>query len=224
MDDALKTALWFSTGADYLIINSFLWRDKQALEECLEIVWNNNCAVIREAEEQTPEKRFSSSGLDVIQLYESYRVRTSEVFSDAEKKRMIGQVIQDIRCLCSGMKPAHKEMQLTRNLNERCAIKSFNIGDTVELLGLTSTSTTGQLIDYSQGNYRKPSQVLHIRVAAGLPVLPLDNSENEVILPPAAYRVVDRHNENGTDVVILDALYPLDLDCLIREAEAAYTE
>ena len=64
MDDRVKTVVWFYTGADYLIVNAFLWRDKQALVECLEIVWSNNRAVIQEAEEQTPEKRFSSSGID----------------------------------------------------------------------------------------------------------------------------------------------------------------
>ena len=55
-----------------------------------------------------------------------------------------------------------------------------------------------------------------------MPVLALDNGENEVIVPPAAYRVEDRYEENGTDVVVLEALRLLDLDGLISEAKSAY--
>lgn len=221
MRDMLKTTLWFYTGADYLIINSFLWKNARALDECLEIVWNNNRGVIREAEEYTPEKRFLSSGIDAIQLYKSYLSRTPDVLSDAGKEQMIEQAIKDIRCLCLAMQPVHDEIRLIRNIDERYALKHFCIGDRIELLGLTSTSTTGQLIDYSQDNFRRPGQILHIHVAAGLPVLLPENSrENEVILPPMAYRVLDRHDESGTDVVVLEALYPLALDQLIREARA----
>lgn len=59
----LSTALWFYSGADYLIVNALLWRNTKALEACLKIVWDNNRAVIREARQSTPEKRFSGSGL-----------------------------------------------------------------------------------------------------------------------------------------------------------------
>ena len=61
MLDPLKEALWFYTAADYLIINAFLWKNTEAMEPCLEIVHGNNIKVIKEAEEQTPEKRFSFS-------------------------------------------------------------------------------------------------------------------------------------------------------------------
>lgn len=225
MNDTLKTALWFYTGADYLIINSFLWRDKCALNECLEIVWNNNRVVIQEAEEQTPEMRFSSSGIDAIQLYENYRTRTPEFLTDAAKNQMIDQVIEDIRCICFAMQCTHEEMRLIRNVDERYAIVNLKIGDLIELLGLTSTSTTGQLIDYGQDNYRKPGQIFHIHVGANLPAILMENSrENEVILPPMAYCVLDRYDENGIDIVVLEALYPLDLESLIFKARAVWME
>ena len=135
---------------------------------------------------------------------------------------MVEQIVRDIRCICSGMKPAREEMQLIRNLNQRCVLKGIEVGDEVKLLGLTSTSTTGQLIDYGKDDYRKPAQILRICVSAGMSVLALGNDENEVILPPAAYRVIDRYDENGTDIVVLDALQPLDLDGLISEAKSVY--
>ncbi|MGM9662245.1 MAG: hypothetical protein ACI3WR_04030 [Oscillospiraceae bacterium] len=220
MSNALKTSLWFYTGADYLIINAFLWKNKSALHECLEIVWNNNRGILREAEEQTPERRFRSAGIDAMELYESYRRRTPELLSDATKNAMLGQAVEDIHRICRAMRPAPSEMLLIRNVGKRFAVKDFQIGGTVDLLGLTSTSTTGQLIDYSRENYRKPDQILKLHVAAGLPVLPLEDSgENEVILPPMAYRAVDRRDENGVDVVTMEAVRPLDLDRLIREAK-----
>ncbi|MGM9619129.1 MAG: hypothetical protein ACI3W8_04770 [Oscillospiraceae bacterium] len=220
MSNALKTSLWFYTGADYLIINAFLWKNKSALDECLEIVWNNNRGILREAEEQTPERRFCSAGIDAMELYESYRRRTPELLSDTAKNAMLGQAVEDIYRICRAMRPTPREMRLIRNVDKRFAVKDFRIGDTVDLLGLTSTSTTGQLIDYGRENYRKPDQILELHVAVGLPVLPLeDNGENEVILPPMAYRAVGRRDENGVDVVTMEAIRPLDLERLIREAK-----
>ena len=225
MNNELKTSLWFYTGADYLIINSFLWKDKGALEECMEIVWNNNRGMIREAEEQTAQRRFSSSGIDEAELLESYRRRTPESLTNAAKDSMIEQAIADIDCICRAMEPAPCDMELVRNLDSHTALGNVRIGDTADLLGLTSTSTTGQLIDYGKENYRKPDQILKIHIAAGLPLLRMENDrENEVILPPMTYRVVDRAHENGVDVITMEAISPLDLDHVIREAKAAWTK
>jgi len=223
MMDTLKTTLWFYTGADYLIINAFLWQNKAALEPCLEIVWNNNRAVIQEAEEQTPELRFHSSGIDPVSLYNSYRERTSETFNDAAKNKMIDQAIRDIYCICRSMQTTHEDLNLIRNVDARYTIENLHIGDIFDMPGLTSTSTTGQLIDYSQDNFRTPGQIFHIRVAANTPILPVENSkENEVLLPPMQYRVLDRYTDNGIDTVILDALHPLELEPLIDNAKAIY--
>ena len=225
MCDRLKMALWFYTGADYLIINSFLWQNRYALDECIQIVWNNNRNVIREAEEQTPKSRFGFSGIDEMRLYESYRARTPETLSDKAKGQMLDQAMDDIRCICHAMHLAHQEMKLIRNVDRRYAIKDFDVGGKIELKGLTSTSTTGQLIDYGKEDYRKPGQILRIHVAAGLPFLSItENNENEVILPPMVYRVLDRYEENETEVVDLQAMCPLDLERLIGEAKAACRE
>lgn len=225
MSNLLNTTLWFYTGADYLIINSFLWRDKCALDECLEIVWNNNRAVIQEADELTPEIRFNSLGIDANQLYESYRCRTPQVLDDVSKKQMVNQLIEDICCICNAMEYSHKAMELYRNVDKRYVLRNINIGDKIELLGLTSTSTTGQLIDYSQDNFRKPGQILRIHVGANLPILQVENSrENEVILPPMVYCVLDRYDENGTEIVVLEAVCPLELEALISEGKAVWNQ
>ena len=217
---SLSTALWFYSGADYLIVNALLWRNLQALEACLQIVWDNNRAVIREARESTPEKRFSRCGLDAAALYESYLSRTTEVLTEEAKHRMLDQAILDIRCICSAMQSAGEDLQLIRNVDARFAIGRAAIGETVELLGLTSTSTTGQLIDYGKNEQRKPDQVLRIRVPAGLPALRLeDDRESEVLLPPMAYRILDRRTDNGADTLWLEAAKPLDLERLICAAK-----
>lgn len=99
------------------------------------------------------------------------------------------------------------------------------LGETVELLGLTSTSTTGQLIDYSCGNYRKPEQIFHIYLEPHTPCLVVqDSEENEVILPPMAYRVMDKYHDNGIESIVLQALEPLQLDALISDSEAVWRE
>lgn len=225
MNNELKTSLWFYTGADYLVINAFLWKNKSALDKCLEIVWNNNRGIICEAEEQTAERRFCSSGIDALELFESYRSRTPETLSSTAKDSMIEQAIADIYRICQAMQPAPCEMKLIRNVNQSSVLKNFQIGGTINLLGLTSTSTTGQLIDYGKENYRKPDQILKIHVAAGLPVLHIENDqENEVILPPMTYHVVDKNEENGVEVIAMEAIVPLDLDNVIHEAQAAYMQ
>ena len=219
----LSTALWFYSGADYLIVNALLWRNTQALEACLKIVWDNNRAVIREARQSTPEKRFSGCGLDAAALYESYLSRTPEAFTEEAKHRMIDQAILDIRCICSAMQSAEEDLQLIRNVDARFAIGRAAVGETVELLGLTSTSTTGQLIDYGKNEQQKPDQILRIRVPAGLPALRLeDDREREVLLPPMAYRVLDRRTENGADTLWLEAVKPLNLEQLICAAKSEW--
>lgn len=217
---SLSTALWFYSGADYLIVNALLWRNLQALEACLQIVWDNNRAVIREARESTPEKRFSRCGIDAAALYESYLSRTPEALTPEARQQMIDQAVLDIRCICSAMQSAGEDLQLIRNVDARFAIGRAAIGETVELLGLTSTSTTGQLIDYGKNEQRKPDQVLRIRVPAGLPALRLeDDRESEVLLPPMAYRILDRRTDNGADTLWLEAAKPLDLERLICAAK-----
>lgn len=194
----------------------------QALEACLQIVWDNNCAVIREARQGTPEKRFPHCGLDTAAFYESYLSRTPKVLTEKAKHRMIDQAILDIRCICSAMHAAQEDLQLIRNVDARFAIDCA-MGETVDLLGLTSTSTTGQLIDYGKNEQKKPDQILRIRVPAGLPALRLeDDRECEVLLPPMAYRVLDRRTENSADALRLEAVKPLALELLICAAKSEW--
>ena len=55
---------------------------------------------------------------------------------------------------------------------------------------------------------------------AGLPALRLeDDREREVLLPPMAYRVLDRRTENGADTLWLEAVKPLNLEQLICAAK-----
>ena len=223
MTDRLKECEWFYTGADYLVINAFLWKNREALEPCIDIVWQNNLAVIREAEEEGPEKRFASSGVEGGALLQSYRRRTPNALTDEGKKGMLEQAISDIRLLCGSMQPTTEPVRLFRNMEQAFVLQNTREGEQIELLGLTSTSTTGQRIDYGQDDYRKPAQVLQIDVPKGLPALFLKNDEHEVLLPPMRYRVsgVDLHD--GVPTVALEALSPLDLEPLIESAKDAFS-
>ena len=222
MTDRLKECVWFYTGADYLLINAFLWRNKEALEPCLGIVWQNNLDVIREAEAEGSEQRFASSGLDGASLLESYRRRTPDALTDNAKRSMLEQAISDIRLLYTSMQPTKEPIHVIRNVGRMFAIKNVHDGDQIDLLGLTSTSTTGQQIDYGHDDYRKPAQVLEIDVPKGLPALFLENDEHEVLLPPMRYRVKGESVKDGVSTVLLEALHLLDLERLIRSSAEAF--
>ena len=218
----LKECIWFYTGADYLIINAFLWRNREALEPCIDIVWENNKGVIREAEQEGAEKYFASSGLDGAALLLSYRRRTPDVLTDDAKKSILEQAVSDIRLLVGSMRPTKEPVRLFRNEEKRFCLKNVNVGNNVELLGITSTSTTGQQIDYGRDDYRAPAQILQIDLPAGLPALFLDNDENEVLLPPMLYAVKSESVEKGVPTITLDAVRPLDLERLILSSKEAF--
>ncbi len=223
MLDPVKEALWFYTAADYLIINAFLWKNTEAMEPCLEIVHGNNVGIIKEAEEQTPEKRFSFSGLDCQALFDTYKRRTPGDLSPASKRGMLEQAIADIRLLCRSASPAQQEMLLFRNVEARFKLDGASPGSAVELLGLTSTSSTGQLIDYGHQDYHAPAQVLKIHVPIGMPVLCFENAENEVLLPPASYQVIASTAHDSISVIDLKAQRRLDIENLISAAKDTFS-
>ena len=74
----------------------------------------------------------------------------------------------------------------------------------VDLLGLTSTSTTGQEIEYGKGEKRKATYQYKILVSPRTPILQLENDdsdENEVILPPMKYNVLSvKESEEKTEI------------------------
>ncbi len=222
MTDRLKECAWFYTGADYLVINAFLWKNREALDPCIGIVWENNRGVIREAEEEGPEKRFATSGLDGAALLQSYRRRTPDALNDEAKRQILEQAIDDIRLLCASMRPTKEPVRLYRNMEPAFRLQNARGGEEIELLGLTSTSTTGQQIDYGHADFRAPAQVLAIDVPKGLPALFLENDEHEVLLPPMRYRVTGTNLHDGVPTVSLEALRTLDPEQLIRSAKDAF--
>lgn len=223
MTDRLKECVWFYTGADYLIINAFLWKNKKALDPCIGIVWQNNRDVIREAEAEGPENRFASSRLDGAALLQSYRRRTPGALTDEAKEQILEQAISDIRLLCGSMQSTTEPVRLFRNMEQALVLQNIREGEQIELLGLTSTSTTGQQIDYGRDDFRKPAQVLEIDVPKGLPALFLGNDEHEVLLPPMRYRVKGKSVTDGVSTVMLDALCPLDSEQLIQSSKDAFS-
>ena len=223
MQDRLEECVWFYTGADYLLINAFLWKNKEALEPCLGIVWQNNRDVIREAEEEGPETRFASSGLNGGALLESYRRRTPDALTDDAKTSMLEQAISDIRLLCRSMQPTKGPVRVYRNMERAFVLQNIRKGEQIDLLGLTSTGMTGQQIDYGQNDFRSPAQVLQIDVPAGTPALILENDEHEVLLPPMRYRIKGESITDGVSTVMLDALCPLDWEQLIQSSTDAFS-
>ncbi|MBO4384804.1 MAG: hypothetical protein J5854_05235 [Clostridia bacterium] len=223
MTETLKECVWFYTGADYLVINAFLWKNRDALDPCIEIVWQNNTGMIREAKKD-PGEFFSSSGLDGAALYRSYIKRTPPELNADSKKAMLDQAISDLRLICRSMRPADGPERLIRNMERAFVLKDVRVGEEVELCGLTSTSTTGQKIDYGVQDLRQPAQILYIDIPAGTPALFLNNDEHEVLLPPMRYRATDIGSSCGVPTVTLEALSPLDAEILIRSAKESFPE
>ena len=221
MLDPVQESLWFYTAADYLVINAFLWRDTDALEECLELVWQNNLGMIREAEELGPEQRFPFPPEDSETLLRCYRRRTPEVLDAEGRRRMLERAVSDIVTLCRAMKPVEENALLYRNLHARCAFAGLAPGDELPLPGLTSTSRTGQRIDYGCQDFRTPAQILEIRLPAGFPALAGRISENEVLLPPMRYRVLSVETRDQTPLITLRPESLLALRDLLREAAEA---
>ena len=219
MLDPVRESLWFYSAADYLVINAFLWRNDEALGPCLEIVRQNNLAVMAEAEEETPGKRFPFPPEEAEQLFRSYVRRTPRDDSAASKRMMLAQAADDIRLLCRAAKPSEEDMLLYRNVDARFAVKDAAPGGELELYGLTSTSTTGQLIDYGRGDLRRPGQIMRIALPAGLPALIAGGEENEVVLPPMRFLVTGVSESGGVPLLELRALETLDVGKLIAASE-----
>ncbi|MBR4435794.1 MAG: hypothetical protein IKS90_06845 [Clostridia bacterium] len=223
MNDPNLEALWFYTAADYLLINAFLWRNTEALAPCLELVYNNNLSVIQEVEKLTPEKRFAFTGFDCNALYEVYKRRTPFSLTAFSKRKMLEQAIDDIRTICSAAMPVSEDLLLFRNVNARFMLNAEQ-NDTVALLGLTSTSNTGQLIDYGNNDYLSPAQILKICVPRHFPAVSFVNSENEVILPPMEYRVLSSTMRDNVSIIELQAIGSLDIESLISTSKDVFSE
>ena len=207
MNESVK----FFTGTDFLIINALLWGNEMGVERGIEAVYRNNTGVIREAEEMTPEVRWGVSKEEGQKLFESYKRRTPNEINEATKLEFIKTAINDIRNICKAMQSATEEMVLYRNVAEEYAIKNLSIGEEIELKGITSTSTTGQKIDYGKNEFVETFQKYEIKIFVGIPILIVENDyrqENEVILPPMKYRVSDVQD----GLVKLEAIAPLDIE------------
>ena len=221
MNESLKHLLRFYTGADYLIINALLWGNKSDLEQGIKAVHWNNTGVISEAKEMTPEVRFGVSKEEGQRLLDAYICRTPDLLTKATMAEIINTAISDIYSICNHMQPATEEILLYRNVEEKYAIKNPVAGSLVDLKGITSTSTTGQEIDYGNGHKITCCKYV-IKVPIGIPMLVVENdyrNENEVILPPMQYRVVDVCEDEVCKRLNLDAIKTLDIDALLQEAK-----
>ena len=223
MNEVLKETLWFYTGADYHIVNSILWGNKNDFDEGVKIVYDNNIDVIKDAEEMTPEVRFGMSKEAGQRLLDAYQSRTPQEINNVTKAEMAEVAVNDIHIICDAMRPAERELILFRNVDVKYTIENPTVGETVILKGLTSTSTTGQEIDYGDGFRTEYVQYI-INVPTGIPVFAVENDyreENEVILPPMKYKITDVRYENGQRIIELEALKTLDIDTLIESGKSA---
>ncbi|MCL2557842.1 MAG: hypothetical protein FWE09_05130 [Treponema sp.] len=222
MNESTRESIRFFTGADYLVVNNLLWANKINLRRGIEAAHRNNAGVIREAMEMTPEVRWGVPKEEGEKLLEAYRRRTPDEITEASEAKIIETAINDIRTICDSMRPADSEMTLYRNVEEEHAIKELTVGKEVDLLGLTSTSSTGQKIDYGNGSFKTAFCIYEIKISVGLPVLIVENDyreENEVILPPMRYRISGTR-DNGK-IAALEAIKPLDISLIIKNAKMA---
>ena len=117
------------------------------------------------------------------------------------------------------MKKTKKEMKLFRNVEEQFCLSPLSIGKEVEFYGITSTSTTGQEIEYANGNFRQANFQYVINVPKGMPLLELENDfENEVMLPPMKYRVIGYKVKNSKVEFELQPQQVLDVQKLLKSA------
>jgi len=210
ISEAAQESVYFFTGADFLLVNALLWRNDANVGRGIEAVYRNNTGIIQEAMEMTPAVRWGVSKEEGQKRLEAYQRRTPDEINEAAKAEMIETAINDIHNICNAMQPADTEMLLYRNVVEDFAIQSPTIGSEVDLIGITSTSTTGQQIDYGKNDFKITFYQYEIRVAAGMPVLVLENDyrqENEVILPPMRYRITGVRDK----IIALEAIKPLDV-------------
>jgi hypothetical protein len=142
MNEKIKESIRFYIGANYLIVNNLLWRNKTNLEKGIEAVHWNNTGVIREAIEMTHEVRWGVSKEQGQKLLKAYKCRMPDKITEVTKTEIIETAINDIHNICNSMKPANNEIILYRNVVEEYAVKDITIGKIVELRGITSTTTT----------------------------------------------------------------------------------
>ena len=219
--DPIKEAVDFYTGADYLIVNSLLWLNEENIDRAIEAVWQNNTGVMREAISETPEKRFGLPKDEAQAKFDAYRRRTPEVLNEKTRIEMIKTAINDIRLICGAMRPSEGEMTLFRNVHKLFAEKEPIVGEILALQGLTSTSTTGQLIDYGNKEFMSDFVRYIIKIPAGTPIYAVENDyreENEVILPPMVHKITAVFEENGQKTVELQALSPIAVEPMIQTA------
>ena len=223
MNKALKEAIWFYTGADYLIVNSLLWCNKSGLERGIDAVYLNNIDMIKDAVEMTPEVRFGMSKEEGEWLLDAYKRRTPKEINDLTKVEMIETAVNDIHIICDSMYPADTEITLFRNVDVKNVIYQPTVGQTVTLRGVTSTNTTGQEVEYGDGVRTEYVRYI-INVSLGTPILELENDyreENEVILPPMQYKITAVRDEGNLRVIELETIKTVDVDTLISSAKAA---
>lgn len=221
----LQEALFFYTGADYLVINAFLWRNQKALLPCIEIVQQNNRGMISEALASTPGQRFDTSEEEGELILAAYRRRTLDLSSSNALRQIIELAIEDIRIICRAMQPALSDLVLYRNVSEKYFPHHPAIGQILDLPGLTSTSTTGQEINYGKDDFHSASFQYKIMLSKRTPMLALENDsreENEVLLPPMQYRITEIAEAKNQRILSLAPIALLDIEELIASADIAF--
>lgn len=219
MNEKTQESIFFYKRADYLVINSLLWHNMQSIEQGLVKTYKNNHGMIKEAVEQTPEVRFNCDPERANSILRSFQKRTPKILNDAGKVQMLKNAITDILLITKSMKKTKKEMKLFRNVEEQFCLSPLSVGKEVEFLGITSTSTTGQEIEYAKGELRQANFQYVINVPKGMPLLELENDfENEVILPPMKYKVLGYKEKNGKVEFELQPQEVLDMHKLLQSA------
>jgi len=206
----MNESILFYTRNDYLVINNLLYNNHEWLMRGIEMANKDAKGVMQEAIEQGVDKRWGVSKEEGEKIFAMYKRRTPEVLDDTAIKEIIERAKADLKIILFAMKPAKTKIILYRNIRPENSLNEYKISNTIELKGLSSTSTSP-----SNESYGKEKTFIRyeITLPIGVPMLRASdfphemNEPDEVILPPMKCKIKGTRKgdtENCMKIIQLD--------------------
>lgn len=202
MTEKQKETIRFYVTNDFLLINGLLWgEDEKYIDEVINAINQDGRAVMKEALEQGPDKRWGCSKEEGERLLKIYEKRFPIIGSKKIKKEIIKRAKDDISNMMSAMKPLKSDMVLYRNIKNRF-VSNLKEGQIINYLGFSSCSLNPHVPDKKMYG-ASDNVLLEINVPAGTLAIRLDlmpnvrNEPDEVILAPMKFLITKIDKENN---------------------------